>query len=247
MSTQYFKNFDIVNYRFGDNEPPVYFNNLTQYVDLVDQIKDNASFYNKYTIVSGERPDTLSYELYESVEHYWTFFLLNDHIRESGWPIADHELGDYAKQRWPHRVTTTQYDFAKLFPVGAIVDGQTSGTTGTIIKRNLDLGQLIIDTVDNNNFGDNELIEYFEEDGRRVTMRLVAETEQYNAVHHYENSNGEYTDIDPHDNATPNGLIPITNHDRLKIRNEQLKEIIVLKPDALTSVTSEFNKLMKTR
>ena len=57
--TRFFKNFGLTNYRFGDYESPVLFNNLTQYVDIIDQIKDQTSFYNKYTIVAGERPDTL--------------------------------------------------------------------------------------------------------------------------------------------------------------------------------------------
>ena len=88
---RFFKNFDIIDYRFGDNEPPVLFNNITQYVDMVDQLKDNVSFYNKYTIVAGERPDTLAYELYGNTDYYWTFYLMNDHIRESGFrfPITN--------------------------------------------------------------------------------------------------------------------------------------------------------------
>ena len=60
----YFKNFNTVNYRFGDNEKSNIFKNISQYVDLIDQVKSNVAFYQKYTIVSGERPDTLSYELY---------------------------------------------------------------------------------------------------------------------------------------------------------------------------------------
>jgi len=247
MTSKYFRGFDIVNYNFGDNEARVFTQDLSQYVDLIDQIKDSTSFYNKYTVVSGERPDTLSYELYETVDHYWTFFLLNDHIRESGWPIADNELLDYAKLRWPNRVTVTEVDFAKTFPVGSVVTGQTSGTVGTIVKRNLDLGQLVIDTVDGNNYGDNEIISYMEEDGSNITMRLVKESTQYNSVHHYEDANGVWTDINPHDDATPSGLIPITNLNRLENRNEELKEIIVLKPEALATVTGEFNKLMKQR
>ena len=98
--TRFFKNFGLTNYRFGDYESPVLFNNLTQYVDIIDQIKDQTSFYNKYTIVSGERPDTLSQELYGTTDYYWTFYLMNDQLRESGWPILDHELDAYAKKAY---------------------------------------------------------------------------------------------------------------------------------------------------
>ena len=250
MSTKFFSNFGLANYRFGDYEAPVLFNDLTQYVDIIDQLKDQTSFYNKYTIVSGERPDTLSYELYGTTDYYWTFYLMNDHTRESGWPIADHELNEYAKKRWPNRVVTSQAPFPTIFSVGQVVTGTTSGTTGKIIRRNLDMGQLVIEADKNsagvmNNFGDTEIIEYQEEDGSRITLRLVAETPQYLSVHHYEDANGVFQDINPHVDATPSGLIPVTNLDRLKTRNEELKEIIVLKPDAIVQAVSEFNKFMK--
>ena len=64
MTTKYFKNFESLAYRFGNLEDPVLFNNLTQYVDLIDEIKTNVAFLNKYTILSGDRPDSLSHKLY---------------------------------------------------------------------------------------------------------------------------------------------------------------------------------------
>ena len=51
MTTKYFKNFESLAYRFGNLEDPVLFNNLTQYVDLIDEIKSNVAFLNKYTRV----------------------------------------------------------------------------------------------------------------------------------------------------------------------------------------------------
>ena len=135
MTTKYFKNFGIVGYKFGDAESPVLFDNLAQYVDIIDGLKDNISFYNKYTIVSGERPDTLSYKLYGTVEYYWTFFLMNDHLRISGWPVPTSDLLNQAKSKYPYRMATTNADLSESFPVGAIVTGQTSGTIGRISKK----------------------------------------------------------------------------------------------------------------
>ena len=89
--SKYFSNFKPVYYRFGDNEPYSIFQNLTQYVDLIDQLKANNNFYQDYTIIAGERPDVTSFKLYGSPEYYWTFFLLNDKLRESGWPILRQE------------------------------------------------------------------------------------------------------------------------------------------------------------
>ena len=77
----FFSNFPIVNYKFGNEVSDTIFQNLTVYVDLIDQIIDNASLYTKYTIQDGERPDSLSYKLYDTVDHYWTFYLLNKKLR----------------------------------------------------------------------------------------------------------------------------------------------------------------------
>ena len=43
--TKYFKNFNFVGYNFGNNEEPVIFNNLTQYVDVLVYRFSWASFF----------------------------------------------------------------------------------------------------------------------------------------------------------------------------------------------------------
>ena len=42
MSTSFFRNFDVVNYSFGDGERPVSFQKLTQFVSVLDDTRDNA-------------------------------------------------------------------------------------------------------------------------------------------------------------------------------------------------------------
>ena len=242
-------NFPTVAYSFGDNEAPVLFNNLTAYVDIVDQIKDNLSFYNKYTIQAGDRPDTLSYKLYDTVDYYWTFFLMNDHLRISDFSIPNYDILDTAKSKYPYRMVTTNTDISTTFPVGQTVAGVTSGTTGVIKRKILELGQLVIDTGDEPNlvnFGSTEVISYTDTDGNIQTLTVVKESEQYNAVHHYEDTDGVQQDITLFDFANPSPLLtPITYRDRLETRNEELKEIIVLREDAVIQVVSEFNKLMR--
>ena len=73
----FFRNFPVVNYRFGDEVNTNLFQNLSAYIDMIDQISDDVAFYEKYTIMDGERPDVLSYKLYGTIDFYWSFFLLN--------------------------------------------------------------------------------------------------------------------------------------------------------------------------
>lgn len=165
----YFNNFNPVLYKFGDETSYSLSVNLTQYVDLIDQIKTRDLFINDYTIPFNERPDQTSYRLYDDADYYWTFFLANDHLRERGWPLTSNEVIEAAKKRYPHRMITMKllqpdvidyYDEdnkpiyrSKIigtapdnFPVGAVVTGSETGTKGIIIKRDLSLGTFVIDT-----------------------------------------------------------------------------------------------------
>lgn len=342
MSTKYFKNFEKIYYQFGDENYKSLFQNISQYADIFDQVKAQQTFYEDYTIKSGDRPDTLSLQLYGDPKYYWTFYLLNDDLRESGWPLKNEELLSRAKDYYPHRVVTTtdilaseteSYDFS----VGKQIFGQVSDTVGTIVKRNLDLGQLIIDTTnaftteqvdftldvntngaadivtsaDNKKFDKEELwvlqkypagsttggvimsghdivleslnsrakirsiafeqgfdyvltatVNTFNNDestflpdeslyifraGNPVFIRLHKETAQYNAIHHYEDADGNYVDVDPFSESRSSSLKAVTNFERLTEKNDSLKQIKVLKKSSVDSVVKEFHRLMKQR
>ena len=273
---RYMQQLHAILYKFGNETKPVFFPELNSYVDILDQLKVDQAFYEDYTILSGDRPDIVSNKLYNSPDYYWTFYMLNDHLRESGWPINQEKVRDKVKERYPHRTVTSKQDFTTKpydFPVGKVVTGSVSGTVGKIIRRIPELGQLIIDTTNtvldksrtytvdvketgfaevevedsfretfhsvslwtffrdgviiestiersldalkkkatfqnipfiegttvtvtasyfegnplDNNFGPTEDIRYVDETtGITIALELVKESEQYNAVHHYE-------------------------------------------------------------
>ena len=240
--SNFFKNFPLLTYQFGNEKSDTLFQNLTTYISLIDEVKDNTNFYITGYIRDGERPDTLSYSLYGTVEYYWTFYFLNDDIRESGWPLTEEEILPRAKIDYPNIVFTTNDDISTRFLTGQTITGLSSGAVGTIIKKNMDLGQIIVRTSDT--FQQSELV-YANSDVIQ-TISLVNYTEQYNAVHHYENTAGVYQDIDPHTfSAGASELIPITNLDRIRLRNEELRTIDVFKPETVTQISSEFNKLLR--
>lgn len=146
---RYMQQLHAILYKFGNETKPVFFPELNAYVDILDQLKVDQSFYEDYTILSGDRPDIVSNKLYNNPDYYWTFYMLNDHLRESGWPVNREKLRDRVKERYPHRTVTTKDDFTTKpydFPVGKVVTGSESGTVGKIIRRIPELGQLIIDT-----------------------------------------------------------------------------------------------------
>lgn len=236
----YFKNFPLVLYNFGDETTPSIFQNISAYVSIIDRLKDNVLFYTTQFIDDYERPDTLSYKLYNTVDYYWTFFYLNEDIRESGWPLSQLDLLEKAQKDYPNWTITTEADITSRFLEGDTVEGLSSGSVGTVIKRYLDLGQIIIKGPDN--FTAGELIQANGIISDRILVK--SQIHQYNSVHHYENTSGEWIDIDPRDQNTT-GLIPITYFDRIRTKNDSLRQIKVFKPEVVAQIQSEFVKLLQ--
>jgi hypothetical protein len=239
--SNFFKNFPLTLYKFGDEPNPTLFQNISAYISIIADLKDNVVFHTTEYIGDYDRPDSLSYKLYNTTEFYWTFYYLNDDIAESGWPLSQQDLLDRAKKDYPNWTITTEDDIADKFVEGDTVEGLSSAARGTVIKRYLDLGQIIVKPESHENFSNGELIRANNEIADQVEVK--SQVAQYNSTHHYEDTSGEWTDINPRDQST-SGLIPVTYFERIKAKNEQLKEIKVFRPDVVPQIQSEFNKLL---
>ena len=144
MPGTYFNNFPTIGYNFGNEITTNIAHDLTVYVDLIDQLKDNGTTYETYSILDGDRPDHVSYKIYGDTSFYWTFYYLNDKLRRQGWPLSYRELTARVKKIYPNSTLVIREHLATKFHVGETITGSTSGATGVILRRNLHLGQLII-------------------------------------------------------------------------------------------------------
>jgi len=249
--SRFFKNFPLIAYEFGNETRPALFQNISAYVKVIDEIADDIAFHTTIHIQDYDRPDSLSFKLYRTTKFYWTFYYLNDDIRESGWPLPQQDLLPKAKVDYPNRAVTTTGNISKTFLPGHTVTGSISGSTGTVIKRYLDLGQIIIDSSTKFTAGENITPSI---NGVSQTADFVvvkSDVEQYNSVHHYENSSKDYVDI----GLVPSGVgsaafpslsgkTPVTYFERILDKNDALREIKVLKPNVALQVHQEFNKLL---
>lgn len=236
----YFKSFPSVLYQFGNEQQVTSFRNLGVYVDIIDQIKDRTSFYRTYTIKDGDRPDNVSQQLYNTPDLYWTLFLMNDHIREQGWPLTNREIDKKAETDYPYVTLTTTANIATAFDIGQTVEGLSSGATATVIDKRLDFGQII---VDNDSFLSGEIISSVGDDGTE-TATLSGVVVQYNSIHHYEDADGNYVDVDPFTGVVGNNLA-VTFKEYYVAQNELLKEIKVIKPEAISNVNRSFKKSLR--
>jgi len=236
--SSFFKNFPATSYRFGNGLDPVSFQNLSVYIDLVDIIKDNVAFYRSIVILEGDRPDQVSLKLYGTTDYHWTFFLMNDNIREGGWPLTEPELKEKAAQLYPNTVLTTRNELTSIFKVGQIVTGSRSGSTGTIVHRNLDLGQLHISG--KQTFFNTETIT--SQVGDEVqSVNLSGAVDEINAVIFYRDGDSKIVDVDPY--QAPSSLVtPTTNIEYLREKNDELKTIRVIKPSAIEDIFRQYQQ-----
>lgn len=243
----FFTNYPRTLYRFGNEQSLTAIQNISAYIDIIDQIKDNINFYEIVEILDGERPDTISQDLYGTVRYYWTLYLLNDNIRERGWPLTEQQIREKALEDYPNVVLTTRDGniLIEHFQVGDTLIGQSSAATGVVLKRNLDLGQLFVKPTNNFNFVSNEIIRDNSNPEFPQIAQLVSAVNEYDAIHHYEDENGVWTDVDPF--SAPSVLLtPVTYLDRYKSTNDELRRIKVIKRTAINQVAKAYQEALRT-
>lgn len=240
----YFKPFPLVAYRFGNEDAFAKFQNLSSYVDIIDTIKDDVNFYQQYTILDGDRPDHVAWKIYGNEKLYWTLFLLNDNIRGRGWPLSDREVREKAKVFYPNVTLSTNEVINNRFTVGSVVNGFSSGATGTVLRRRLELGQLIVQT--SGTFEDGEVITTPGVDDTLQSIVLTTVVNQYDSVHNYQDADGNSVDIDPYTPGSAALFTPVTYTERLLAQNDELREIKVLKKTTINQVVSAFTQAMRS-
>ena len=240
----YFNDFPDVGYKFGDEVDETIFQNISVYAEVIDQIKSEVTFLNTFTIQEGFRPDQVSQILYDTPLHYWTFYLLNDDIREQGWPLIRHEFEEYIKKAFPNTTLTTRDSaLVSKFKVGQTVTGNSSGASGKIIRRNIDLGQLIIEVIVNFRQA-GETISSTNSSGDVESMIVVSSTKEFQSASHYVDGNNKIVDIDF--TVGPGGLLTEKTHEDVYFAvNESLRQITVVRPELINTLSSSFKQAVR--
>lgn len=239
----YFNNIPDISYRFGNETTFNNFVDLTAYVSIVDEIKDNVSFYNPYYIREAMRPDQVSIELYGTPIYHWTFFFMNDKLKEFGWPIDSQRLLEKAQHTYFKIAMQTTSDLTNIMKVGQNVQGVSSGATGIVDSRNLDFGIIYVDKTSVTDFRSSENI--FSVVGDVTTEIGVTTSEQYNSPAYYKDANGDRADFDPL--VGPGALLTeVTRLEQLTEENEDLRSIKVIKPNLISQVVSSFKQALST-
>lgn len=247
---QYFKHFPRVDYKFGDEwektggGQAVYeiTHDIGAYVDIIDAVRQNSSYYSSYYILENDRPDVVSQKIYGSPAYHWTFFVMNDLLREFGWPLTINELDKKIKRDFPHRYIETRADLTNVFLPGERAVASVSGGNGEILRRNLDTGIIFVNSTRDYRVG--ETVTTATYTGLTSSITVAATGLEYNAPRHYVDGSERQVDIDP--SVGPGAqLTEVTYYDYYVKQNERLRTINVIRPDAINEIASLYFRSLK--
>jgi len=104
MSEEFFSNYPKIQYDLYRNGSSVELTDICRAAIINSElVADDATNYTYYDIFDGDRPDTVSYKIYGTVDHYWTFFLINDHLRSglnAQWPLSYSDFTKYINKKY---------------------------------------------------------------------------------------------------------------------------------------------------
>lgn len=239
----FFRNFPLTTYKFGDDTEEVTIENIAIYADVIDQIQDATTAYQDYYIQNGQRPDQVALELYDTPEYMFTLLLVNPKLRELGWPLSNNDVYERALKDFTHTIITTRTVLTNKMAVGQTITGLSSGATAKIAHRVLDYGQIWIESSEGT-FINGETITSVADTNEFQTIVCHSVQAQYQVAHHYENADGDWVDIDP--TVGPGAQItPITYLQNYENANNDLRSIRVIKPAIIEDVVRAFFEAIK--
>jgi len=237
----YFKSFPKEFYQFGDDPNRAVMQNITAYVEIFDQARANASFYQDYYIKEGERADHVSQYFYDTPQLHWTFWMMNNHIRERGWPLTRKQVLAKVQRDYSGLVLNTSEDVSNKFHVGQQVTGMNG--SGTVVERNLQLGQVVLTDV-SGYFGDGEQITSQVQESLE-TLLVDTSSKEHLATRYYVNADGDKVDVQPFAQP-PSNVVPVTHQEFYLEENDSLRQIRVVRPNAMGSIVSAYRKAMRS-
>ena len=232
----FFSRFPLTSYAFGDNETPVFWYDLTPHVHVIDETRDAEPV----TIQDGERPDHLSWRLYDRADLHWTFFLMNPRLCTSGFPLSQADLVKRVQRIHSNRVITTHSPIAGNFFPGTEVRGLTSGTHGIVRRREIDMGQIFIEAP--HPFAASETVIDVSESN--IAVQTISEVPEYNSPLYYTRAGSSEIAYD----APVGGggdFIPRTVMEDQLAYNAELRQILALRSNRVQAVVNQFFNLLK--
>jgi len=95
MAKAFFSKFPKIGYDIDGDGTFLSLTNIVNNVNVNSLYADESTYYTFYEISDGERPDIVSYKLYGDPGYHWTFFIINNEMRNGlsdAWPLSNQQF-----------------------------------------------------------------------------------------------------------------------------------------------------------
>ena len=243
---------------FTDAVYELYGENLTlkdiSTLGVVDEkIKDDILYYNYYTVLDGETPDNVSYRLYGTPDYYWTIFLMNPKLQNfyKDWYKSSSVMQQYLRETYSNYAVEFDASIAGDFEIGeTIVSTFNAGVIAKIVDiDNINYKLLVTDVTDNGV----EVTQDYDFTGifpagsgaRGVTSNGFGVSTGFYTQY---DSTYKHTGTDAYSHGS--AVNPEFSINRITIAevqrdiNDDMGQIVVIKPEHIEAVISDFiNKI----
>lgn len=249
----FFSQFPKVKYNFLNNGINHNITDFSRYAALNDINFDSISFYRYYEIQNGNRPDVVSRILYDTPDYFWTFFVINDHLKNwNGWPLSESAFTDYIKENY------TGYAITLDIPLYEITDSLISDNEYTLIdsssgneysctlfSKDVNLNQIVVKNVTGGDIT-NKVDQIKLEDDSIHNLKKSSVTPFWNGVHHYETKDGEpIYNLSMYDSPPfEQQIFPVSYYEYEKKLNDEKSNIKVIKHDYIYSFKKIYMELI---
>lgn len=95
MAQNFFTRFPKIQYNIDGDGTFLTLTNIVNNVNVNSLYANESTYYTFYEILDGERPDTVSYNLYGNPGYHWTLFIINNELRNGlsdAWPMSNQQF-----------------------------------------------------------------------------------------------------------------------------------------------------------
>lgn len=232
---------------------------FTRYFNANEISLERNSLYNYYNIIDGERPDVVSTKLYGFPDYFWTFFLINDHLKNGygSWPMSYLEFEthvDYEYEGVCLQTTESFWEYDHLNLKDIVVLEEDESITGVIHAINKDLNQIVIKDYSSESDwllseGNTIVPVNYSSSTPRLTIQKA--TEYKYGISHYENSEESRVPVSYGLNFNFSGetiynqdeiLYPVSFIENERKMNDNRSRIRVIKPSRISNFFDSFKK-----
>lgn len=236
----YFRHFPRIDYDIDGSGTFVNLPSITSFASVkTKKLLDNVAFYSYYNVSDGDRPDNVSEKLYGTPKYYWTFFLVNDELKNyyDDWPKGNAVFRDWVEDKYTTLAAITSAQGGSddtihgKFDIGEVVQGAVSGATGYLIGKYPTQGFIEIEPIAGT-FAEQEGIQGVTSADFISTEKIVKKSRAPH--HHIDLSTDEIT------MRRTAGTRAVTYYEYEEEKELANSRIRVIKPEFIRKVVDEF-------